>query len=104
FDSVKIENGTIANFGQAVSIGGNAQKNTIEDLTVFGTQSYGIDLNDSDAGKIKNVFLNGNVGGGIRVGIGATDNKIEKTTAVGNAQFGFELAGDGNTIKKSTAS
>jgi Right handed beta helix region len=82
-----------------VSIGGDAQKTKLTDVTAFGCQSDGFDLNDSDLGKVKGSFADGNGEKGFVLGGGATGNKIEKSAAVGNGGAGFEVSGTGNTLK-----
>jgi parallel beta-helix repeat protein len=100
FEKVTIENGLIESFEDGIHVGGNAQKVKITDVTVFGCQGDGIDLDDSDAGKVKGCFLNGNLLRGLTIGPGGQGNKIEKTTAVGHSTAGFEVGGSGNVLKK----
>jgi parallel beta-helix repeat protein len=100
FEKLTIKDGTISEFGEGISIGNNAQKNTIDNVTVFGCQTAGIDLNDSDAGKVKECIFNGIGGIGLVLGDGSTDNTVEKSTALGNGVAGFEMRGSNNTIKK----
>ena len=99
FEKLTVKDGTIEEFGVGIMIGNTAVKNTIDGVTVFGC-SLGVDLNDSDGGKVKDSIFNGNSGGGLILREGATDNTIEKSTSVGNAVAGFEVRGSGNTIKK----
>lgn len=101
FDGVTIKNGTIAEFDQGISIGGNAQKNTISSVTVNLPTSDCIDLNDSDLGKVSKSNLLGCGGVGILLGSGATGNKIEQTQVVAAAD-GIEVEDDGNTLTKNT--
>jgi len=100
FDSVTIKDGTIAGFSDCVSIGGNAQKTKLTDLHLFGCLGDGVDLNDSDLGKLKGVVANGNTQNGITLGAGATGNKIEKSASLGNTLAGVAVNGTDNTLKK----
>ncbi len=104
FDQVTIKNGTVAGFDTCVSIGGDAQKTKITDVTAFGCEHDGFDLGDSDVGTVKGCFADGNSEKGFDVGPGGTGNKIEKSAAVGNGGAGFEISGTGNTLKKVDAS
>lgn len=100
FEKVAIKNGVISEFGVGMILGGNAQKNTLTNVTVFGCTDHGVHLDGADLTKIKECTLNGNSSAGILVGAGATGNTIEKSTAVGNGGPGIEIDGDDNTVKK----
>jgi parallel beta-helix repeat protein len=101
FDAVTIENGRIEEFDEGISIGGNAQKNSVRDVVVFGSTSDGIDLNDSDGTKITGTLVTANGLFGILIGEGATGNLVDKSFAIGNAAAGVRIDGDGNTVKNS---
>ena len=89
FDAVTIENGRIEEFDEGVSIGGNAQKNVVRDLVVFGCAADGIDLNDSDLARITDTLVTANGGAGLQIGAGATGNVVESSFAIGNAGPGI---------------
>jgi parallel beta-helix repeat protein len=101
FDSVTIEHGRIEEFDEGISIGGNAQKNSVRGVVVFGSTSDGIDLNDSDGTKITDTLVTANGLFGILIGEGATGNLVDKSFAIGNAAAGVRIDGDGNTVKNS---
>jgi parallel beta-helix repeat protein len=101
FGSVTIENGRIEEFEEGVSIGGDAQKNSVRDLVVFGSTADGIDLNDSDLTKITGTLVTANGAAGIQIGDGATGNVVDKSSAIGNAGAGVQIEGSGNTVKNS---
>jgi len=101
FDRLTIQNGRVEEFGEGISIGGDAQQASVRDLVVFGCASDGIDLNDSDLARITGTLVTANGGAGLQIGENATGNRFEKSAAVGNVGPGVEIHGSGNSVLKS---
>jgi parallel beta-helix repeat protein len=100
FDSVTLKNGTITEFGEGVSIGGDAQKNTLSDLTVTNCSSDAIDLNDADLAKVTGVTLIGSAGDGVVMSGDAVGNRVEKSAIVANGGLGMFVVGTDHVISK----
>jgi parallel beta-helix repeat protein len=103
FDGVVIENGAVEEFDECLSLGGDAQKNVVKNLRVFGCSGDGIDLNDSDLARIEDTLVTANGAAGIQMGAEATGNRVESSYAIGNAGAGIQIEGGGNTVTKSDA-
>jgi parallel beta-helix repeat protein len=101
FDRLTIRSGRIEAFEEGVSIGGDAQQASVEDVEVFGCLGDGIDLNDSDGARITGTLLTANGAAGLQIGANATGNRFEKSAAVGNVGPGVEIHGSGNSVLKS---
>lgn len=101
FDGVVVKNGTIRNFDEGISIGGDAQKNAITGVTIRDCLNDAIDLNDSDFTKIsKTTILTSGLG--VQIGELGTGNVIEKSFVVDVDQTGIDINGSGNVVQKST--
>jgi len=101
FDRLTIQNGRVEEFGEGISIGGDAQQASVQDVVVFGCASDGIDLNDSDLARITGTLVTANGGAGLQIGENATGNRFEKSAAVGNVGPGVEIHGSENSVLKS---
>ena len=99
FDGVTIKNGTVSEFDECISIGGNAQKNVVTNVIVSFALNDAIDLNDSDFTKIsKSTLLNN--GAGVQIGTDATGNVVEKSFILGSAGAGVQILGADNLVQK----
>ena len=103
FDGVVVKNGTIRLFDQAISIGGGAQKNTVTGVTIRACTGAGIDLNDSDFGKVTKTNVL-DCGLGVQIGVDGTGNVIEKSSVVAVDQAGVQVAGANNVVQKNQIS
>jgi parallel beta-helix repeat protein len=101
FDGVTIKNGTISDFDEGISIGGNAQKNVVSAVTIQFCNSDAIDLNDSDFTKVTKTTILNSVAG-VQVGTDGTGNVVEKSVVLGAAEAGVQLQGSGNVVQKNT--
>jgi len=99
FDSVKVENGVVRNFGFGVAIDG-ADKANVTNVVVSGA-NIGIYVN-GDSASIKSSTASGSGLIGIQV-LGASAS-IVSSTASGNLVNGFDVEGASASIKSSTAS
>jgi Right handed beta helix region len=98
FDSVKLENGVVRNFGSGLAIDG-ANKASVANVVVSGA-NIGIYVN-GDSATITSSTASGNGLTGVQV-IGASAS-IVSSTASGNLVYGFDLEGPSASIKSSTA-
>ncbi len=99
FDGVTVKNGTISDFDECISIGGNAQKNVVSGMRLQFCVNDAIDLNDSDLTKItKTTILNS--GQGVQILADGTGNIVEKSFILGSAQHGVQVQGSGNVVQK----
>jgi hypothetical protein len=99
FDSVKVQNGVMRNFGFGVAVDG-ADKVNVANVVVSGS-NFGIYVN-GDSASITSSTASGNGFTGIQV-IGASAS-IASSTASGNLVYGFDIEGVSASIKSSTAS
>lgn len=90
-----IENARIEEFEEGVRIGGDAQKDSVRDLVVFGSTADGIDLNDSDGTKITGTLVTANGAAGVQ--IEGSGNTVKNSDPTVNTE-GILVLGNDNTL------